>query len=100
MIDAVVDEVIRGMENAANMNIKAADDYMDAETGLLMSVINRASPSSSRQTYSLIHSENRRIWNTQGFMTVSWNGVCPYSSAERITVPNWDRETGIRQKRY
>ena len=36
MIDAIVDEVIRGMENAADMNIKAADDYMDADTGLLM----------------------------------------------------------------
>lgn len=36
MIDAVADEVIRGMENAADMNIKAADDYMDADTGLLM----------------------------------------------------------------
>ena len=36
MIDAVVGEVIRGMENAVDMNIKAADDYMDADTGLLM----------------------------------------------------------------
>lgn len=36
MIDAVVDEVIRGMEAAADMNIKAADDYMDTDTGLLV----------------------------------------------------------------
>ena len=36
MIDAVVDEVIRGMEAAADMNIKVVDDYMDADTGLLM----------------------------------------------------------------
>ena len=36
MIDAVVGEVIRGMENAADMNIKVVDDYMDADTGLLM----------------------------------------------------------------
>ena len=36
MIDAVVDEVIRGMEDAADMNIKAADDYMDTDTGLLV----------------------------------------------------------------
>lgn len=36
MIDAVVDEVLKGMENAANEGIKAADDYKDTETGLLM----------------------------------------------------------------
>lgn len=36
MIDAVVDEVVRKMENAANEGIKAADDYKDTETGLLM----------------------------------------------------------------
>ena len=36
MIDAVVDEVLKEMENAADEGIKAADDYMDAETGLLV----------------------------------------------------------------
>ena len=36
MIKAVVDEVIKEMENATNEGIKAADDYMDTETGLLM----------------------------------------------------------------
>lgn len=36
MIDAVVDEVLKEMGNAANEGIMAADDYMDAETGLLV----------------------------------------------------------------
>ena len=36
MIKAVVDEVIKEMENATNEGIKAADDYMDTETGFLM----------------------------------------------------------------
>ena len=36
MIDAVVDEVLKEMENATNEGIKAADDYMDTETGLLI----------------------------------------------------------------
>ena len=36
MIGAVVDKVIRGMEKAAHMNVNAAADYMDADTGLLM----------------------------------------------------------------
>ena len=36
MSGAVVDEVLRKMENAADMGIKAADDYMDSDTGLLM----------------------------------------------------------------
>lgn len=36
MIDAVVDEVLKEMGNAANEAIMAADDYMDAETGLLV----------------------------------------------------------------
>lgn len=36
MIKAVVDEVLKEMGNAANEGIKAADDYMDTETGLLM----------------------------------------------------------------
>ena len=36
MIGAVVDEVLKEMENAANEGMKAADDYMDTETGLLM----------------------------------------------------------------
>ena len=41
----------------------------------LMNVTSRESLSSSRQTYSLIYWETRRIWNTQGYMTVSWNAV-------------------------
>ena len=36
MIGAVVDEVLKEMENAANEGMKAADDYMDTETGLLV----------------------------------------------------------------
>ena len=36
MIDAVVDEVLKEMENAAGEGIKASDDYMDTETGLLV----------------------------------------------------------------
>ena len=36
MIKAVVDEVIKEMENATNEGMKAADDYMDTEMGLLM----------------------------------------------------------------
>ena len=36
MIGAVVDEMLKEMENAANEGMKAADDYMDTETGLLM----------------------------------------------------------------
>ena len=36
MIGAVVDEVLKEMENASNEGMKAADDYMDTETGLLM----------------------------------------------------------------
>ncbi len=36
MIGAVVDEVLKEMENAANEGRKAADDYMDTETGFLM----------------------------------------------------------------
>lgn len=36
MIGAVVDEVLKEMENATNEGIKVADDYMDTETGLLM----------------------------------------------------------------
>ena len=36
MIGAVVDEVLNEMENATNEGMKAADDYMDTETGLLM----------------------------------------------------------------
>lgn len=36
MIDAVVDEVLKEMENAANEGTKAADDYMDTEKGILM----------------------------------------------------------------
>ena len=36
MIGAVVDEVLEEMENATNEGMKAADDYMDAETGLLV----------------------------------------------------------------
>ena len=36
MIGAVVDEVLKEMENATNEGMKAADDYMDTETGLLM----------------------------------------------------------------
>ena len=36
MIGAVVDEVLKEMENAVNEGRKAADDYMDTETGRLM----------------------------------------------------------------
>ena len=36
MSGAVVDDALRKMENAADMGIKAADDYMDNDTGLLM----------------------------------------------------------------
>lgn len=36
MIKAVVDEVPEEMENATKEGMKAADDYMDTETGLLM----------------------------------------------------------------
>ena len=36
MIKAVVDEVLKEMENATNKGIKEVDDYMDTETGLLM----------------------------------------------------------------
>ena len=36
MIEAVVDEVIKEMENATYEGMKAADDYIDNETGLLM----------------------------------------------------------------
>ena len=36
MIGAVVDEMLKEMENAANEGMKAADDYMDTETGLLV----------------------------------------------------------------
>lgn len=36
MMKAIVDEVIKEMENVTNEGIKAADDYMDTETGLLM----------------------------------------------------------------
>lgn len=36
MIGAVVDEVLKGMENAAHEGIRAADDYKDTETGLLV----------------------------------------------------------------
>ncbi len=36
MIKAVVDEVLKEMENVTNEGIKEADDYMDTETGLLM----------------------------------------------------------------
>ena len=36
MIGAVVDEVLRKMESATNEEIKAADDYIDTDTGLLM----------------------------------------------------------------
>lgn len=36
MIKAVVDEVIKEMENATYEGMKAADDYMDTETGLLL----------------------------------------------------------------
>lgn len=36
MIGVVVDEVLRKMESATNEGIKAADDYIDADTGLLM----------------------------------------------------------------
>ena len=36
MIGAVVDAVVKKIENATDEGIKAADDYKDAETGLLM----------------------------------------------------------------
>lgn len=36
MIGAVVDEVLKEMENATNEGMKAADDYMDTKTELLM----------------------------------------------------------------
>ena len=36
MIGAVVDEALKEMENATNEGRKAADDYMDTKTGLLM----------------------------------------------------------------
>lgn len=36
MIGAAVDEVLKKTENAANEGMKAADDYMDAETGLVI----------------------------------------------------------------
>ena len=36
MIGAVVDKVLKEMENAANEGMKAADDYINADTGLLM----------------------------------------------------------------
>lgn len=36
MIKAVVDEALKEIENAANEGMKAAGDYMDTETGLLM----------------------------------------------------------------
>lgn len=36
MIDAVVDEVLKEMGDAANEGIRAADDYKDTETGLLI----------------------------------------------------------------
>lgn len=36
MIGAVDDEALKEMENATNEGMKAADDYMDTETGLLM----------------------------------------------------------------
>lgn len=36
MIETVVDEVLRKMEGTANEGIKAADDYTDADTGLLI----------------------------------------------------------------
>ena len=36
MIGVVVDEVLKEMENAKNEGMKASDDYMDTETGLLM----------------------------------------------------------------
>ena len=36
MIGVVVDEVLRKMESTTNEGIKAADDYMDTDTGLLM----------------------------------------------------------------
>ena len=36
MIDAVVDAVLKKTENAADKGIRAADDYMDTETGLLV----------------------------------------------------------------
>ena len=36
MIGAVVDAVVKKIENAADEGIKATDDYKDTETGLLM----------------------------------------------------------------
>lgn len=36
MIGAVVDEVLRKMESTINEGMKAADDYIDDDTGLLM----------------------------------------------------------------
>ena len=36
MIGAIVDEVLKEMGNATDEGMKTADDYMDAETGLLM----------------------------------------------------------------
>ncbi len=36
MIETVVDEVLRKMESITNEGIKAADDYTDADTGLLI----------------------------------------------------------------
>lgn len=36
MIGAIVDEVLKEMGNATDEGMKAADDYMDTETGLLI----------------------------------------------------------------
>jgi len=36
MIDAVVDAVLKKTENAAGKELRAADDYMDTGTGLLV----------------------------------------------------------------
>lgn len=36
MIEAVIDKAVKEIENAANEGIKAADDYKDVETGLLV----------------------------------------------------------------
>lgn len=36
MIEVVVDEVLKELEKATNEGMKAADDYMDDDTGLLM----------------------------------------------------------------
>lgn len=36
MIEVVVDEVMRALEKATNEGMRAADDYTDADTGLLM----------------------------------------------------------------